>query len=141
MTQSLYREPRVAGGGSAGHGVAVGRARPSARRLTFAAWAMLGFALGVSFWHAVGFLGFLEDLVVPRSVLATDIVRGAGDADSPKREVAQNCTTMMRSRETGRTWARPCVAILQKPGDHSQSGSAQPALPTAGRLDLASSDE
>ena len=147
MTQSSYREPRAAGDGSADRGVAAANARhhagarrsPSVRRFAFAVWAMLGFALGVSFWHAVGFLGFLEDLVAPRPALATVIVRSGADAapagEAAPRMVTQNCTTMMLERETGRTWARPCVALLQGPRDHSESVGARAFLQTAARLD------
>ena len=146
MTQSPHREPRapVVGQGHGGpvagngrHHTAAGR-RPTSWRFVGATWAVLGFALGVTFWHAVGFLGFLEDLVSPRSALATVIERNIGDAT--QKSGPQNCTTMTLDRTTGRTSARPCLAILHGRRDLSSVSGAQPVLRTAARLDRVSGD-
>jgi hypothetical protein len=95
-----------------------GRLRTAAAPL---AWGFGGFLIGAIFWHAIGFWGFLGEVILkapePRvSVVARSVM--------PAR--LPNCTALAIDRTTGRTRSIPCAETAPL---HEEAG--------LGRQDLA----
>jgi hypothetical protein len=96
------------------------RARGNAR--TAIAWGSLGFLTGVFCWHAIGFWGFISEVVLNGSVQSRDVAeltqahQPLPFADEPESlplatvylVQATNCTALALDRLTKRTQQVPC---------------------------------
>lgn len=115
----------------------------SPRRAKLAGWGLIGFLLGAVFWQVVGFWEFLGSFAGDRSDAPASVQRMLGDltvapalahAFAPGVSAAwmafgaeQNCTTLSRDVETGKTTATPCVAVLMG-GPEASVPASHPAL-------------
>jgi len=83
-----------------------GRGRFRARAAPLA-WGFGGFLIGAIFWHAIGFWGFLGEVILKGSEPQASVVaRTALPASVP------NCTALAIDRTTGRTRSIPCAEAL-----------------------------
>lgn len=95
-----------------------GRLRAHAAPL---AWGFGGFLIGAIFWHAIGFWGFLGEVILKSPEPRVSVVaRTAPPSSLP------NCTALAIDRATGRTRSIPCAETLPL---HEEAG--------LGRQDLA----
>jgi len=99
-----------------GTGGFAGRAAPfipGRRRLrTALAWSAAGFLAGALFWHAVGFWGFISDVVLDPAPTPVQMT-----AVAPPSQVSlptiymvdpANCTALILDRKTNSTVMQPC---------------------------------
>jgi len=68
------------------------------------AWGFGGFLIGAVFWHAIGFWGFLSDVILRTPEPQPGIV-----AQMAPPLVLPNCTTLVLNRATGETTSVPCA--------------------------------
>lgn len=71
------------------------------------AWGFGGFLIGAIFWHAIGFWGFLGDVILKSPEPRVSVV-----ARSAPPESQPNCTALAIDRASGRTRSIPCVDAL-----------------------------
>ncbi len=103
-------------------------------------WAIAGFAVGVVFWHFVGFWSFIEDAVLKgpeQTQFSRDLLENSNLQKSqfslPKDQnlVPQDhvsCIALVLDRRTKQTYSVPC-----KPGRRFKQGKNN--LRTASRID------
>jgi hypothetical protein len=67
-------------------------------------WGFGGFLIGAIFWHAIGFWGFIGEVVLKGPDLHVTTVARAAPPATPA-----NCTTLALNRATGETTSVPCA--------------------------------
>lgn len=98
-----------------GRGIFGGRAAP-------VVWGFGGFLIGAIFWHAIGFWGFIGDVVLKGpDPHASTIARSM-----PIAEPA-NCTALALDRATGETYSAPCARSVH-PLEEAANGRQDLAL-------------
>jgi hypothetical protein len=122
--------------------------QPPASRWAAVGWGLGGFLVGAVFWHLIGFWDFVGAVLYKRQQetsriellfqqLSTD--RAAFDevraAEAAAHEAAQNCTTLVLDRLTGRTQQTPCMVVIRRVPADLEAGATRPPLQTAARLD------
>jgi hypothetical protein len=95
-----------------------GRLRAHAAPL---AWGFGGFLIGAIFWHAIGFWGFLGEVILKSPDPRVSVVARTTPPSS-----LPNCTALAIDRATGRTRSIPCAETAPL---HEEAG--------LGRQDLA----
>lgn len=110
-------------------------ARTGAR--TALAWGSLGFITGAFFWHAVGFWGFVSEVVLNGSAenrgvlelaqMPTPVAASGAPIPTVYLVEADRCTALALDRPTNRTQIVPCP----------QTGLPLRLEPSAKREDLA----
>lgn len=100
----------------------IGGRRLLGPRAALLAWGFGGFLIGATFWHFIGFWGFLNEAVLKSPEARVSVVARV----VPPTKLP-NCTTLALNRATGRTMSVPCaerMPLLEEAGIASRQDLA-----------------